>query len=60
MKEKIVKIEIDLELMMEMFDLFKVEYNFFCVICICKDVIKLFFIDVLIYYSSFIELYMKI
>lgn len=51
----------DLELMMELlFYLFKVEYNFVCYICVCKGVIKLFFVDVLIYVISFKELCMKI
>lgn len=46
--------------MMELFDLFKVGYEFVCVICVCMDVIKLFFVNVLIYYISFNELYVKI
>lgn len=50
----------DLDLMLELFDLFKVGYNFVFVICVCKDVIKLFFVDILVYYISFDELYNKI
>lgn len=60
MKEKIIYIELDFGLIMELFDLFKVEYNFVCVKWICVNVIKMFFIDVLIYYISLIELYKKI
>lgn len=50
----------DLELMLELFDLFEVGYDFICVIRVCKDVIKLFFVDILVYYISFDELYYKI
>lgn len=50
----------DLELMLELFDLFKVGYNFVFVICVCKDVIKLFFVDILVYFICFDEFYNKI
>lgn len=50
----------DLELMMESYDLCKAEYNFVCVSRVCANVIKMPLIDVLTHHISPIELHKKI